>query len=86
MLENGSAATLAEENLITHEDIGGTQLASFHLRYEAVRLREGPHQKPSRMFETKVRANWRDSRWNAGESSWKKLESSRDTWYCSRNR
>src|SRR5439155_3472425 len=44
------------------------------------------HQKPSRMFETSVRANSRESRCRAGESSSKKLLSSRETWYCSRNR
>src|SRR5256885_11317759 len=42
------------------------------------------HQKPSRIFETKVRANSRESRCSAGESSSKKLLSSRETWYRSR--
>ena len=43
VLENGFAAALAEENLIAHEDIHRTQLASLHFGNEAISLGEGPH-------------------------------------------
>ena len=79
VFENGFAATLAEEGFVAHENIRGTQLARLDLGDEAVGLGEGPHQKPSRTLLTRVRANSRDSRSSAGESSSKKLESSRET-------
>src|SRR5262249_47178414 len=44
------------------------------------------NQKPSSTLLTRVRANSRERRSSAGESSSKKLESSRETWYSSRNR
>src|SRR5436309_458074 len=86
MLQNRFAATAAKECLVSYKNVSRTQPARLHLRDKAIRLREGPHQKPSKMFETSVRANSRESRCSAGESSSKKLLSSRETWYCSRKR
>ena len=45
MLENGLAAAPSEESLITHEDVGGPQLAGFYVREEAVGLGKGPHSE-----------------------------------------
>ena len=87
VLENRLAAALAEEDFVADEHVGGTQLAGFDLGDEAVGLGEGPHQKPSReRLLTRVCAKSRDRRSSAGESSSKKLVSSCETWYCSRNR
>ena len=84
VFEDGFAAALAEENFIAHKHIRGPELAGFDLGDEAIGLGERPHQKasiqkPSRTLLTRVRANSRDSRSSAGESSSKKLESSRET-------
>ena len=85
MFQDGFAAAATEEDLVSNKHIDRPQLVRLHLGDEAIGLGEGPHQKPSRMFETRVRANSRERRSSAGELSSKKLESSRVTWYCSRN-
>src|SRR5207247_9515351 len=47
MLQNRFAATAAKECLISYKNICRTQPTCLHLRDEANRLRERPHQKPS---------------------------------------
>ena len=62
MLQDRLAAPLAEEHFVANENVSRAQLVGLDLRDEAVSLRESPHQKASRIFETRVRANSRDSR------------------------
>jgi hypothetical protein len=85
MLENGFPELLAEESFITHKDVSRPQLLPRDLGNEAFRLGKGLHQKPSRTLLTRVCAKSRESRPMAGESSSKKLLTSCETWYCSRN-
>jgi hypothetical protein len=43
VLEDGIAAALAEEDLVTDEHVGRTQFARLDFVEEAVGLGEGPH-------------------------------------------
>src|SRR5690349_10197521 len=86
MRQNRLPALLAKERLVTNEQVSGAQLALLYIGDEPLGWRKCAHlQYASRMLLTSVRATSRDRRSRAGVSSSKKLESSRETWYCSRN-
>jgi len=44
VLEDRVSKALAEKGLVTHEDVGGAQLARFQFADKALGLGEGPHQ------------------------------------------
>src|SRR6185437_4436917 len=79
MFENRFPAPLAEKHFVAHKHISRAQVSRLHVRDKTVCLGKRAHQKPSRMFDTRVCANSRDNRSKAGESSSKKLGGSLET-------